>query len=99
MRVSRLGSIAVLVLAAAGGLLAQSESASIVGTITDSSSAIVPGATVSIRNNQTNATVSLKTGQDGNYASPPLPSGAWCRELIWTWISTREWTSRCSPAP
>lgn len=61
---------------AASSLYAQSESASIVGTVTDASSAVVPGATVTIRNDRTNATFNLQSGQDGNYSSPPLPTGA-----------------------
>jgi hypothetical protein len=53
----------------------QAESASLVGAVIDSSGAAVPGATVSIRNSQTNVTVSLTTAADGNFASPPLRPG------------------------
>ena len=57
-------------------LFGQAESASIVGTVTDASTASVPGAVISFRNNQTNAVANTRTGQDGNYTSPPLAAGA-----------------------
>src|SRR5580704_15327196 len=56
-------------------LYAPSESASIVGTVSDASVAIVPGATVTIRNDRTNATFTVQSGSDGNFSSPPLPTG------------------------
>jgi hypothetical protein len=68
-------SFCVALLIGASALYAQSESASIVGTVTDASNAIVPGATVTIRNDKTNATVTLQSGSDGNFSSPPLPTG------------------------
>ena len=67
----------VLFLAGAGVVLAQSESASVVGSVTDSSGASVPGALVSIRDTQTNATFTAQTAQDGNYTSPPLRPGSY----------------------
>ncbi len=68
---------ALLFLAGAIGLYAQSESASIVGTVADSSGAPMAGVSVSIRNDQTNATVTAQTSADGNYSSPPLPPGSY----------------------
>ncbi len=53
----------------------QSESASIVGTVTDSSGAAIPGVNVSITSTTTNATVTVQTATDGNYTSPPLQPG------------------------
>lgn len=66
-----------LSVATAALILAQSESASVVGTVTDSSGATVPGAAVTIRDTQTNAAFTVLTAQDGNYASPPLRPGAY----------------------
>ena len=54
---------------------AQSESASIVGTVTDSSGAAIPGVNVSITSTTTNATFTVQTATDGNYTSPPLQPG------------------------
>jgi hypothetical protein len=67
----------VLFLAAAITMFAQSESASIVGTVTDASGAAMPSVPVSIRNTQTNATVTAQTGADGNFTSPPLRPGSY----------------------
>ena len=69
--------IFLLAFGAASALLGQSESATIVGTVTDSSGAAIPGAQVSIRNTQNNATANLTTAADGNYSSPPLRPGSY----------------------
>src|SRR5229473_8181308 len=69
--------IFLLALTAGASLLAQSESASVVGTVNDGSGASIPGATVSVRNTQTNATVNLTTAADGNFTSPPLRPGSY----------------------
>ena len=62
-------------LAGALGVYAQSETASVVGTVTDSSGAPMPGITVTIKNMSTNATFTPQTATDGNYGSPPLQPG------------------------
>ena len=67
----------LLCFSAAGALYGQSESASIVGTVTDSTGALMPSVTVTIRNTQTNAALNVQTAQDGNYASPPLRAGSY----------------------
>lgn len=65
----------MLLLSCAAAVYAQTESASIVGTVADSSGALMPSVTVTIRNTQTNASVNVQTAADGNYASPPLQPG------------------------
>ena len=67
---------ALLMFAGGTALLGQSESASIVGTVTDSSGAALPGVTISIRNTQTNAAFNVQSAGDGNYTSPPLQPGS-----------------------
>ena len=67
----------LLALSAVSTLFGQSESATIVGTVTDSSGAAILGAHVSFRNTQNNATANLATGADGNYSSPPLRPGSY----------------------
>ena len=57
----------LLVLLGVVSLYAQ-ESASIVGTVTDSSGAPMAGVTVAIRNTSTNATVNAQTAADGNFS-------------------------------
>ena len=53
----------------------QATSGTISGTVTDSSSAAVPGATVSIRNLDTNSTRTEKTEADGRFRFPGLLVG------------------------
>ena len=43
----------------------------------DESGAVVPGATVTIRNKETGATRSLVTTEDGAYSAPQLPAGGY----------------------
>ncbi|HTS75049.1 MAG TPA: TonB-dependent receptor [Bryobacteraceae bacterium] len=60
---------------AAPAVYAQTESAFIVGTVTDSSGALMPSVTVTIRDTRTNIAITVQTAADGNYASPPLQPG------------------------
>jgi hypothetical protein len=48
---------------------------SIYGTITDSNGAVIPNASVTIRNAATQQTVSLRTDDDGSFSSSSLSSG------------------------
>ena len=56
-------------------LFAQSSTGTIVGSIKDSSGAVVPRATVTITNLQTNRQESVTADVEGRYASLPLPPG------------------------
>jgi outer membrane receptor protein involved in Fe transport len=60
-----------------GSLLAQSFRGTILGTVTDSSGAAVPGATVTIKNLDTGLTRVVATSEDGSYAAPELPIGTY----------------------
>ncbi|HZO51857.1 MAG TPA: carboxypeptidase-like regulatory domain-containing protein, partial [Bryobacteraceae bacterium] len=51
---------------------AQVERASIVGTVTDKSGAVVPEALVRVTSEATNTTIELTTGESGNYSAPNL---------------------------
>lgn len=64
-----------LCLAAAPALLAQRETARIIGAIRDPSSAVIPGAKVTITNVQTNVGYATETRADGSYESVPLRVG------------------------
>ncbi len=68
-------ALSIALVIGVSALYGQSESASIVGTVSDASGAIVPGTTVTIRNDRTNATFTVQSGSDGNFSSPPLPTG------------------------
>jgi hypothetical protein len=66
--------VAVLILAAIP-VAAQLPTGAILGTVKDSSGASVPGATVTVRNTDTNLTRTQMTEQDGSYRFPELPVG------------------------
>ena len=54
---------------------AQSVSGTLLGTVTDSTSAAVTGAKVTITNEGTGLTRALKTDANGEYTAPSLPTG------------------------
>jgi carboxypeptidase family protein/TonB-dependent receptor-like protein len=60
---------------------AQSFSATIVGTVRNPDAAVVPGAEITIINEQTNRTVKLIANDEGYYISPPLPVGTYRIEV------------------
>jgi hypothetical protein len=62
---------------AAGVAFAQGERATITGTVTDSTQAVVPGAAVVARNIATNVTNSAETNSAGIYVIPALPPGTY----------------------
>ena len=55
----------------------QSSTGTIVGTIRDSSGAVLPGVSVTIRNEGTNSTRDVVTGASGDYSAPLLPPGSY----------------------
>ena len=56
---------------------AQVERASIVGTVTDKSGAVVPEALIRVTSEATNATLEVVTGESGNYSAPNLVPGSY----------------------
>lgn len=60
---------------AAPGSPAQTFRGSVVGTVTDSSGAAVPGATVTVKNEDTGLTRTTVTSEDGSYSVPELSVG------------------------
>ena len=72
----RLSCCALLMVAtAAPAALAQSVSGTILGTVTDSSGAIVAGAKVTIINEGTALTRTVTSDANGEYTAPSLPTG------------------------
>ena len=59
----------------AAGVQAQSFKATVIGTVVDSSGAVVPGASVSIAQDGTGLIVTTTTGPDGTFSLPQLPPG------------------------
>jgi hypothetical protein len=53
----------------------QTDTARIQGSVMDPSGAAIPGATIAVRNTDTNATVTVTSDSSGNFAVPALPRG------------------------
>ena len=69
------GAIACLLAVLTVPTFAQTNKADIVGTVTDSAGAAVPGATVTITRVDTNASRTVTTGDAGDYQAPSLDIG------------------------
>src|SRR6266704_2761165 len=70
-------SAGLLLLALAGTVYSQTTFASITGTVTDATSSVVPGATVTATNVQTNIKAIATSNQDGNYTLGQLKEGTY----------------------
>jgi hypothetical protein len=66
-----------LMLFLAPAIFAQQGRGTILGTVTDASGAVVPGATITITNTATNVATTAVTNEDGNYVTPNLQVGAY----------------------
>jgi hypothetical protein len=71
------GSLLLLALAYTQALWGQAVSATLVGTVTDNTGAIVPKATVTILENATSITHVAVTNESGNYTFPDLTPGSY----------------------
>ena len=69
--------ILVFVLLATVSLSAQTFRGTILGTVTDPSGAVVPGAKVKVKNTGTGLERSTETSADGSYSLPELPIGTY----------------------
>ena len=67
---------------------AQVDTGAVLGTVTDTSGAEVRGATVTITNEGTSATLSTATGNDGGYKFTPLPIGQYTVTVTFQGFST-----------
>jgi hypothetical protein len=72
---SRTAVSLLLLVGTAALAFGQASTGAIVGTVRDSSGAVLPGVTVTIRNEGTNATRDVVTGASGDYSAPLLPPG------------------------
>lgn len=66
-----------LLLGLAGGLAAQVDTGSILGTIKDQTGAVIPGAKVTLTNQGTRLAVATVSSGDGSYAFNPVKIGAY----------------------
>ena len=69
--------IFVLILSLTAGLSAQTYQGTIIGTVTDQSGAVVPGATITITNLGTHQARTLKSNDAGEYSAPNLEPGTY----------------------
>src|SRR5260370_12424515 len=72
---SRFVLVLMLVLCLAGFALAQTDTARLIGTITDSTGAVIPNATVAVTNTSTGREVTAQTSGSGEYTVAALPPG------------------------
>ena len=70
-------AVCVLTLLCVSPLRAQVDAGSILGTVTDASGSAVHGATVTLVNEGTSATISAPTGPDGGYKFTPVRIGSY----------------------
>ena len=70
---------AVLVLTTAPGAMAQTRAtaADLTGTVVDQTNAVLPGATITVTNTDTNAVRTATTDDRGRYTIPALPPGTY----------------------
>ena len=73
IRTCLLGAAATFVLCSS--VFAQSYTGTIMGTVKDSSAAVIPGAEVTITNVKTDSQEAATTDSEGRYVSVPLPPG------------------------
>lgn len=73
--VSVLAFAVIVILAFTLQLNAQSDRARIIGTVSDPQGAVVPGATVTVKNVATGIAIKTATDAQGNYQAPELPIG------------------------
>src|ERR1700738_2645227 len=67
----------VVLLCSAAPLRAQVDAGTILGTVSDASGGSVHGATVTLTNEGTNASLSTTTGSDGSYKFTPVRIGTY----------------------
>ncbi len=78
MRKLRLGFALTVLLAAAGSAFGQAgATGTILGTVTDSTGAVLPNVTVTVTNTATNVPFHTTTSSSGDYLAPSLISGSY----------------------
>ena len=86
--IKRVSIILAIVLLAAASLSAQTFRGTILGTVTDPSGAVVPGAKVTVKNTGTGLERTTETSADGSYALPELPIGTYSVTVTQTGFDT-----------
>jgi len=76
-RVQRFLAVILVVLASAGVAYSQAVNATLLGTVTDSTGAVVPNAKVTITEVTTNIVSTRQSNESGYYSFPDLPPGSY----------------------
>jgi hypothetical protein len=74
-------TVGVLLLCLALSSLAQSVSGTLLGTVTDSTGAVVPNAKVTVTETQTSVVHATQTNESGNWIVPNLPPGVYAASV------------------
>ena len=77
MKVLRIACLWLLALAVTVPAFAQSDSATVVGVVTDTQGGVLPGVTVTARNTRTGFSRESVTDSDGRFRIPGMPPGAY----------------------
>jgi hypothetical protein len=80
--------VGVVILLTSATLFAQTFRGTILGTVTDTSGAVVSGASVKIHNTGTGLERETKSGEDGSYLVPELPTGSYTVTVSQTGFQT-----------
>src|SRR5437764_4306636 len=62
--------------------VAQQNTGTILGVVKDSSGAVVPGASITILNEETSLTRTMTTGEYGTFRAPALPVGRYTLRVL-----------------
>ena len=77
VRAARFGALLLVILAIPCPIWAQFDTGTILGTVHDSSGAVVPSVTVTLRNTQTGITATVRSDEQGNYQFGNLRIGTY----------------------
>src|SRR5689334_11715459 len=72
-----LGLLAVVFLGFSSFLVGQSDRGTITGIVTDPSGAVIPGASITVTNVNTNTKFVVQSTSSGSYTVPQLPTGTY----------------------
>ena len=95
----------VLLLIAGTALMAQNPTARITGTVTDATGAVLPGALVSVVNDETRQKIEGRTNDDGIFLISFVPPGSYSFSVEaqsfrrYTWASAAGGTPPAGPGP
>jgi len=90
-----ISSVLLLLFLASQVALAQGTTGMILGTISDTTGAAIPGATLTLRNVDTGFTRTVSADEAGRYRAPQLPLGRY--EVTAEWPAFRRRCERASP--